>query len=136
MTLKRRRAGRSKARGVGWAAETFQESDVDEGLGRQPLQRPKVLHPHAIVNATPASSQSSIVNAFTDAQPIPVSKCAPKPFNFLDTTPPNLADPNSDSALDMDSIFEEYNLMDPELSAAWDEDHGLQSKRARTASVK
>ena len=45
------------------------------------------------------------------------------------------ADENVGFAMDIDSMFEEYNLMDPELSAAWDEDHGLKAKRARTASV-
>jgi hypothetical protein len=39
------------------------------------------------------------------------------------------------SGLTVDSFFEEYGLMDPELSAAWDEDHSLRAKRARTASV-
>jgi hypothetical protein len=28
-----------------------------------------------------------------------------------------------------------YGIMDPEDSAAWDEEHGLKDKRARTASV-
>ena len=133
--MKRRRTGKSNARGFGWAAETFQEGDDDDELGRRPPQQPKDLHPHAIVNATPESSQLSIVNSFTHAQPIPAFKLTPKPFEFLDTTPSNLADTNSGSALDLDSILEEYNLMDPELSAAWDDDHGLKSKRARTASV-
>jgi hypothetical protein len=29
-----------------------------------------------------------------------------------------------------------YGIMDPEYSAAWDEEHGLKDKRARTASVR
>jgi len=36
----------------------------------------------------------------------------------------------------MDSIFQEYGFIDPELSATWDEDHGLKLKRAQAASVK
>ena len=32
-----------------------------------------------------------------------------------------------------DSIFQDYGFIDPELSAAWDEDHGLKPKRAQTA---
>ena len=35
----------------------------------------------------------------------------------------------------LDSIFQDYGSIDPELSAAWDEDHGLKlkPKRAKTA---
>jgi hypothetical protein len=36
----------------------------------------------------------------------------------------------------MDSIFQEYGLIDPELSAAWDKNHSLKPKQAQAASVK
>jgi len=133
-----RTAGKSKARGAGWAVEAFQASDDDDDLGQQPRQQPKDLHPHAIVNATPASTHSSIVNAFTYSQPILLPKTAHKPRNFLNTPPlQQIQAADSDDVFDMDidSIFQEHNLMDPEISAAWDEDHGLKAKRARTASV-
>lgn len=61
-----------------------------------------------------------------------------KPFHFVDALPSNDIDATiNDNILemDMDSFFQEYGLMDPELSAAWDEDHGLKAKRAQTASV-
>jgi hypothetical protein len=35
----------------------------------------------------------------------------------------------------MDTFFQEYGLMDPELSTAWDEEHGLKPKQIQTASV-
>jgi hypothetical protein len=132
-----RRAGNSSTHGVGWATETYQESDDDDTLGQHPKQRLKDLHLHAIVSATPASSHTSIVNAFThtqDTQP----KSSQKTFHFVDTPLPNPfhAAQNDDSfEMDIDSIFQEYNLMDPELSASWDEDHGLKAKWTRTASV-
>jgi hypothetical protein len=37
--------------------------------------------------------------------------------------------------MDVDSLFQEHNFMDPELSTAWDEEYGLKAKQARTASV-
>jgi hypothetical protein len=132
-----RRAGNSSARGAGWAAETYQESNDDDGPGQQPKQRLKELHPHAIVSATPAGSHTSIVNAFTHTQatqPQPSQKA----FHFVDTpqpTPFRVARDDDNFEMDIDSIFQEFNLMDPELSASWDEDHGLKAKRARTASV-
>jgi hypothetical protein len=128
-----RRAGKSNVRGAGWGAETFQESDSDD---EQPRRRAKDLHPHAIVNATPAGAQSSIVNASTDFAAPP--KPAQQSFQFTDTPGSNdtYAAPNYDgSEVDMDAIFQEFGFMDPELSAAWDEDHGLKAKRVRTASV-
>jgi len=133
-----RRAGKSKVRGAGWAAETFQESDDDDELGWQARQRPKDLHPHTIVNSTPTGTHSSIVKAFTNPQPVLPPKPAKQTFDFMDATPhcaSQLAGDNDSFAMDIDTIFEEYNLMDAELSTAWDEDHGLKAKRARTASV-
>jgi hypothetical protein len=133
-----RNAGKSKARGTGWTAETFQESDSEEQLGQPSRQHPKELHPHAIVNATPAGAQSAIVNAVAHPQrSLPTSVL--KPFQLVDTplSKSFLTTTHDDgSELNMDSIFESYGLMDPELSAAWDEDHGLKAKRARTASVR
>jgi len=131
-----RRAGKSKARGAGWAAEAFQESDDGDELNQQPRQRPRDLHPHAIVNATPTGAHSSIVNAFTHP---PVTKAAQEAFYFMDTLPSqetHAADHNDSFDVDIDTIFQEYGFMDPELSAAWDEDHGLKAKRTRTASVR
>jgi len=133
-----RTAGKSKARGAGWAVEAFQASDDDDDLGQQPQQRPKDLHSHAIVNATPASTHSSIVNAFTHSQPTLLPKTAHKPCNLLNTPPfqqTQAADSDGVFDMDIDSIFQEHNLMDPEISDAWDEDHGLKAKRARTSSV-
>ena len=133
-----RRAGNSSARGVGWAAETYKASDDDDELAQQPKQRLKDLHPHAIISATPAGSHTSIVNAFTHTQAQTQPKPTQKAFHFVDTPPPNSChDAQNDDSfeMDIDSIFQEYNLMDPELSASWDEDHGLKAKRARTASV-
>ena len=92
------------------------------------------LHPHAIVNATPASTQSSIVNAFTHPQ-TGIPQPAQKPgFHFAET---NISSTSNDDGLDIDinSFFQEHNFMDPELSVAWDEEYGLKAKRARTASV-
>jgi hypothetical protein len=63
--------GKSNACGTGWSAETYQESDSDDGLGQQPQQCVKDLHPHAIVNATPSGTQSSVINAFTHPAPLP-----------------------------------------------------------------
>jgi hypothetical protein len=130
-----RRIGKSSTRGAGWTAETYQESNSDDGLGQQPRQRPRDLHPHTIVNATPAGTQSSIVNAFAEHSNIP--KPAPKPFLFVDTPASSSNDFTFDNDLEMnlETMFQEYGLMDPKLSAAWDEDHGLKAKRARTASV-
>ena len=129
------RAGTLRGRGAGWAAETFQESDDDnDELGQQPQQCPKDLHSHAIVNATPASTQSSIVNAFTHSQPQP----AQKPLHFVETpVSHNIHAISSDvgSDMDIDSFIQENNLMDPDLSTAWDDDHGLRAKRACTALV-
>lgn len=130
--MKRLRRVKSNVCGAGWAVETFHESDSED---EQPRQRPKDVHPHAIVNVTPAGAHSSVVNAsMTAAAP---TKPAPRPFHFTDT-PSNdthAATNDPDSEVDMNSIFQEYGFMDPELSAAWDEDHGLKAKRARTASV-
>jgi hypothetical protein len=142
MALKRpRTACKSKAHGDGWVIETFQESDEDDELplGWQAQQRPRDLHPHAITVATPASTHSSIVNAFTPPQSALPLRPAHKPFNFMDATPSDnnfqAANENAGFAMDIDTIFDEYDFMDPELSAAWDEGHGLKAKRARTASV-
>lgn len=96
----------------------------------------KDLHPHAIVNATPSGTQSSVVNAFTQPKPLP--KAAPKSFQFVDAPAPHELDADLNEnilEMSMDSFFREHGFMDPELSAAWDEDHGLKAKRARTASV-
>ena len=128
-----RSAGKSNMRGAGWAGKIFQESDSD---GEQPRRRTKDLHPHAIVNATPAGAHSSIVNVSTDFAALP--KPAPPSFEFTDIPAPHdtqTAHNFDSSEVDMESFFQEYGLMDPELSAAWDEDHGLKAKRARTASV-
>jgi hypothetical protein len=76
------------------------------------------------------------VNAFADHSNVP--EAAPKPFVFLDTP----ASVGNDFAIDNDfemtfeAMCQEYGLMDPELSAAWDEDHGLKAKRGQTASVR
>jgi hypothetical protein len=129
-----RRPAKSNPRGAGWTGETYQESDSDDGP--EPRQRPKDLHPHVIVSATPAGTQSSVVNAFTHPTALP--KPTQKPFQFVDPPPSNDNDTlvnYDDFERNMDSFFQEYGLMDPELSAAWDEDHGLKAKRARTASV-
>ena len=131
-----RRAAKSSTRGAGWTGESYQESDSEDEQGQQPQQCPKDLHPHVIVNATPSGTQSSFVNAFTHlgSQPKPV----PKVFEFVDTAPSNDNDGfinASDFEMNMESFFQEYGLMDPELSTAWDEDHGLKAKRAHTASV-
>jgi len=141
MAMKRLRTDRkSKAHGAGWATETFQESDDNDNDTQQPRQRPKDLHPHAIINATPASTHLSIINAFTHPQSTTVlPKPAHKDFNFLDTpSSQKIQATSSDDAFDMDIdlIVQEYNLMDPELSTAWDEDHGLKAKRTQTASVR
>jgi len=129
--MKRVRTVKSN-RGAGWAVESFQESDSD---GEQPRRRPKDVHPHAIVNATPAGAHSSVLNASTIAAA--PTKPALRPFHFTDTVSNDTHEATNDqgSEMDMESIFQEYGLMDPELSAAWDEDHGLKAKRARTASV-
>jgi len=131
-----RRPVKSNTRGAGWSVETYQESHSDDRLGQQPQQHVKDLHPHAIVTATPSGTQSSVVNAFT--QPGPLPKAAQKSFQFVDAPPSDSIDADINEGIlemSMDSFFQEYGLMDPELSAAWDEDHGLKSKRARTASV-
>jgi hypothetical protein len=131
-----RRAGRS-TRGAGWAGEIFQASDSDEDLDQQHRPRPKELHPHAIVNATPAGAHSAVVNAIAHQATLP--KTVQQPFHFVDTLSSNnfyTTINDKGSAMDVESFFEEYGLMDPELSAAWDEDHGLRAKRARTASVR
>jgi len=73
---------KSNTRGAGWSVETYQESDSDDGLGQQPRQRVKDLHPHAIVTATPSGTQLSVVNAFTQLGPLP--KAAQKCFQFVD----------------------------------------------------
>lgn len=128
--------GKSSTRGAGWTAETYQESDSDDGSAQQPRQRPRDLHPHTIVNATPAGTQSSIVNAFADHAGVP--KPAPKPFIFVDTPASSRSEFTMDNDFEMtfEAMCQEYGLMDPELSAAWDEEHGLKAKRARTASVR
>jgi hypothetical protein len=134
------KAGTSKGYGAGCTTETFQESgdDADE-LGQQPRQHPRDLHSHAIVNATPAGTQSSIVNAFTHPQASILNQPAQKPgFHFVETTVSQNIDPtgnNDGFNIDMDSFFQENNFMDPELSIAWDEEYGLKAKRAHTASV-
>jgi len=133
-----RRAGRSNAHGAGWVAEMFQESDSEEQLGQPSRQRLKELHPHAIVNATPEGAESAIVNAAAHPQEA-LPKTVQKSFQFMDTLPPNdfFTTTNGDrSEMAMDSLFEEFGLMDPGLSAAWDEDHDLRAKRARTASIR
>jgi hypothetical protein len=139
MALKRPcRACKSTARGTGWVVETFQESDEDDELDRQAQQRPRDLHPHAIATATSTSTRSSIFNAFTPPQSALPPILAQSSFNFMDTTPSNdfqAADENVGFAMDIDTMFEEYNLMDPELSAAWDDNHGLRAKQTRTVSV-
>ena len=127
---------KSNTRGAGWSVETYQESDSDDGLGQQPWQHVKDLHPHAIVTATPSGTQLSIIKAFTKLGPLP--KDMQKSFQFVDAPPSDSFDADINEGIlemSMDSFFQEYGLMDPELSAAWDEDHGLKEKRARTASV-
>lgn len=67
------------------------------------------------------------------------AKPAQQPFQFTDIPRSNETHtaPNGESSeLDVDSIFQEYEFIDPELGAAWDEDHGLKLKRAQAASVK
>jgi hypothetical protein len=131
-----RRPVKSNTRGAGWSVETYQESDSDDRVGQQPRQRVKDLHPHAIVTATPSGTQSSVVNAFTQLGPLP--KPAQKSFQFVDVPPSDSIDVDINEGIlemSMDSFFQEHGLMDPELSAAWDEDHSLKAKRARTASV-
>ena len=131
-----RRPVKSNTRGAGWSVETYQESDSDDGVGQQPRQRVKDLHPHAIVTATPSGTQSSVINAFTQLGPLP--KPVQKSFQFVDVPPSDSIDADINEGIlemSMDSFFQEHGLMDPELSAAWDEDHGLKAKRARTASV-
>jgi len=131
-----RRVGKSSTRGAGWSAETYQASDSDDGSVPQPRQRAQEPHPHTIVNATPTGTQSSIVNAF--AEPSSVPKPAPKPFLFVDTPPSSSNDfaIDNDFQMDFEAMCQEYGLMDPEASAAWDEEHGLKAKRARTALVR
>ena len=125
-----RKPARSSRRSAGWTEETYQESDSDSGP--EP-QFPKDPHPHVIVSATPTGTQSSVVNAFTHPATLP------KPtFEFVDPPPPNDSDAQvnyEEFEKNMDSFFQEYGIMDPELSTAWDEEHGLKAKRARTASV-
>ena len=91
------------------------------------------LRIHIIVSATPASTQSSVVNAFTQPAALP------KPtFEFADPPPSNDNDAQVLHYKDfknMDSFFQEYGLMNPKLSATWDEDHSLKSKHAQTTSV-
>lgn len=130
--MKRLRRGKSTVRGVGWGAETFQESDSEN---EHPRQRPKDVHPHTIVNATPAGTQSSVVNASTILSAPPES--VPRAFEFTDTPSNDTHMTNNDDIyeVDLESVFQEYGFMDPELSAAWDEEHGLKAKRSRTASV-
>lgn len=125
-----RRPAKPNRRGAGWTGDTYQESDSDNGP--ESRHRPKDPHPHVIVSATPAGTQSSVVNAFTHPAALP------KPtFEFVDPPPSNDNDAqvNYEDFEMLDSFFQEYGLMDPELSAAWDEDHGLKAKRTRTASV-
>ena len=135
-----RHLGKSSTRGAGlgtgWTGETYQESDSDDGLGQKNRQRPRDLHPHTIVNATPSGTQSTIVNAFANSSNIP--KPALKPFLFVDTPTSDGNDfaIDHDFEMNLEAMFQEYGLMDPELSTAWDEDHGLKAKRARTASVR
>ena len=133
-----RKTGTLNGYGAGWTMETFQESDNDSELSQQPRQRPRDLHPHAIVNATPASTQSSIVNAFTHPQ-TGIPQPAHKPsFCFVETpVSQNINSTTNDDGLDINinSFSQEHDFMDPELSAAWDEEYGLKAKRARTASV-
>jgi len=68
-------------------AESYQESDSERGQGQQPRQLPKDLHPHVIVNATPAGTQSLFVNAFTHPRSLP--RPAQKEFQFMDAVPSN-----------------------------------------------
>ena len=127
---------KSNTHSAGWSVETYQESDSDDRLGQQPRQRVKDLHPHAIVTATPSGTQSSVIKAFTELGPLP--KDMQKSFQFVDAPLSDSFDADINEGIlemSMDSFFQEYGLMDPELSAAWDEDHGLKAKWAQTASV-
>ena len=107
-----RQPAKSNRRSTGWTGETYQESDSDNGP--EPRHRPKDPHPHAIVSATPTGTQSSVMNAFTQPAVLP------KPtFEFMDPPPSNNNDHvNYEDFENMDSFFQEYGLMDPELSAA------------------
>lgn len=116
--------------GAGWTGNTYQESDSDNRP--ESRHRPKDPHPHIIVSATPAGTQSSVMNAFTHPAALP------KPtFEFVDPPPSNDNDAqvNYEDFEILDSFFQEYGLMDPELSATWDEDHGLKAKRTQTTLV-
>lgn len=64
------------------------------------------------------------------------TKPVPWAFQFSDTLSNDSHTQNIDNTLEMDmeSNFQEYGLLDPELTV-WDEDHGLKVKRAWTASV-
>ena len=121
---------------AGWSVKTYQESDSNDRLGQQPQQHVKDLHPHAIVTATPSETQSSVINTFTQLGPLP--KAVQKSFQFVDAPLSDSIDADINEGIlemSLDFFFQEYGLMDPELSATWDEDHGLKAKRAWTASV-
>ena len=96
-----------------------------------------VISEHSVWLKLAQEVEEEALNASTDF--VVPARPAQQPFQFTDIPGSNgihTAPNGESSALDMDLIFQEYGFIDPELGTAWDEDHGLKPKRARTASVK
>jgi hypothetical protein len=109
----------------GWHAETYNEPDSGDDLEEE-------THHHTRATFSTSGSHASTSTLFMQGsqprQPLPSAT------TFLDSNPSIEA--SEGYFLSGDSLdWERYGIMDPEESAAWDEEHGLKEKRARTASV-
>jgi len=109
----------------GWHAESYHEPDSDDNLEEE-------AHHHTRATFSTSGSHASTSTLFTPASQLHVP--LPPKATFTDANPD--IEENGGYFLSGDSLdWARYGIMDPEESAAWDEEHGLKDKRARTASV-
>jgi hypothetical protein len=114
---------KAKTRRQGWHAETYCEPDPDD-------KPEEDAHHHTHATFSSSGGRTSTSTLFSQGsqpyQPLPST-------TFTESTD---ARENDGYYLSGDSLdWMRYGIMDPAESAAWDEEHGLKDKRARTASV-
>jgi hypothetical protein len=115
---------KKKTRRQGWHAETYCEPDPDD-------QPEEDAHHHTRATFSTSGGRSSTSTLLSQGSSKP-----PQPLPSTTFTASTDIHENDGYFLAGDSLdWTRYGIMDPEDSAAWDEEHGLKDKRARTASV-
>ena len=115
---------KEKTRQQGWHAETYCEPDPDGQLEEDAHH-----HTRATFSASGGRSSTSTLLSQGSSKP-------PQPLPSTTFTASTNIHEDDGYFLARDSLdWTRYGIMDPEDSAAWDEEHGLKDKRARTASV-